>query len=219
MDPDLLIELHPEAFHVTEGGAWESIRRNGLLSTAALLDRLRIFGEERESIESQIRPDSVELSGDGLGRIVIRDNRPLREHILARCLETSVPEWCRLLNRRVFLWTTERRARRHLGARGHRDGPRDLIVLDTARLLERHLEEITLCAFNSGSALYPNAPTRGRASFVTVHDFPYDAWRSRRAAREVVVEICVDRHIPDIEHLVRRVERIAPGRLGRRGTS
>ncbi|HYB25227.1 MAG TPA: hypothetical protein VEF89_01295 [Solirubrobacteraceae bacterium] len=108
-----LIRRHPELFHVAEAEAWPAIRRLGLLSTSALLDRFGVNGPRREELEAAPRPDSVRLRHSSLGEVWIRDNKPLRPEILATCLDgVSVAEWMRLLNARVFFWLDQDRARR-----------------------------------------------------------------------------------------------------------
>jgi hypothetical protein len=128
MDDEELIEGCPRLFHVTETGAWPSIRRRGLLSTSALLDLFSLPEPLRSQIEAQPRLRDVVLADPHVGRVVIRDNRPLRPHILRSCLKGLVSDWCRLLNARVFFWASERRLRNHLRARGHRGQPRDILV-------------------------------------------------------------------------------------------
>lgn len=139
MDDEELIEGCPRLFHVTETGAWPSIRRRGLLSTSALLDLFSLPEPLRSQIEAQPRLRDVVLADPHVGRVVIRDNRPLRPHILRSCLKGLVSDWCRLLNARVFFWASERRLRNHLRARGHRGQPRDIPVVDTRRLFARSI--------------------------------------------------------------------------------
>lgn len=208
MDDKELIEHFPRLFHVTEAGAWSSIRRHGLLSTSALLQAFGVSEPRRSQIEAQPRLRDVVLE-DQHGRVVIRDNRPLRPHILRSCLEGSVSDWCRLLNARVFFWASERRLRNHLRARGHRGQPRDILVVDTRRLLARHCDSISLCAFNSGSALYPNAPRRGADSFLPVDVYPFDRYRVRQGVSEAVAEVCVAHGLIDIEAVVSTVHAVA----------
>jgi hypothetical protein len=198
MDRDELIERFPRVFHLTEAGAWTSIQRHGLLSTSALLDLFKVAEPSRSQIEARPRPDDVVLEHPRAGRAVVRDNRPLRPDILRRCLEGSVSDWCRLLNARVFLWATERRLHTHLRARGHRRRAREVITIDTGLLLGRHAESVTLCAFNSGSALYPNAPRRGADSFLAVDAYPLDA----------VAEVCVDRALANVREIALSVTAI-----------
>jgi Family of unknown function (DUF7002) len=210
MDDEELIERFPRVFHVTEAGAWPSVHRHGLLSTSALLDLFGVVEPLRSQVEAQPRPRDVVLEDPHLGRVVIRDNRPLRPHILRICLNGAVSDWCRLLNGRVFFWASERRLRNHLRARGHRDQRREILVVDTRRLLSRHRESISLCAFNSGSALYPNAPQRGPDSFVPLDAYPFDNYRIRQGTSDAVAEICIDRALTDIEAVISSVHVVAP---------
>jgi hypothetical protein len=210
MNDEELIERFPRLFHLTEPGAWSSIRRYGLLSTTALLDLFGVAEPVRLQIEARPRPRDVVLEDSHFGRVVIRDNRPLRPHILRNCLKCSVSNWCRLLNARVFFWASERRLRNHLRARGHRAQSREILIVDTRRLLARHRGSISLCAFNSGSALYPNAPRRGPDSFLPLDAYPFDRRRTRRSHADTVAEVCVDRALMDVEAVVSSVHAIAP---------
>ena len=210
MDDEELIERFPRLFHVTEAGAWEWIRRHGLLSTSALLDLYGVPEPMRPGIEASRRPEEVVLDDPLLGRVVIRDNRPLRLDILRRCLDGSPADWFRLLNGRVFFWANERRLHNHLRARGHRGRPREVLVADTRRLLARERESVSLCAFNSGSALYPNAPRRGPGTFLAVGDYPFDQWRAKRGLSDAVAEVCVDWALMDVEAVVASVQAVSP---------
>jgi hypothetical protein len=210
MHDEELIERFPWLFHVTEAGAWPSIRRHGLLSTSALLDLFGVVEPLRSQIEAQPRPRDFILEDPHLGRVVIRDNRPLRPHILGGCLNGAVSDWCRLLNARVFFWASERRLRNHLCARGHRGQPREILVVDTRRLLARHRDSISVCAFNSGSALYPNAPRRGPDSFVPLRAYPFDRCRARQGTSDAVAEVCIHRALMDVEAVSLSVHALAP---------
>lgn len=210
MDSSEFVDRFPQVHHVTTGGAWEGIAATGLLSTSALLDRFQVREPQRSALESRPRPKSVELFHQGHGRVVLFDNRPLRVDILRGCLDCSVEEWCRLLNARVFCWATETRLGNHLRARGHRGQRRDVITLSTERLVKRHAAAITLCAFNSGSALYPNAPRRGPDTFARIEGYPYDDHRRRRGRANALAEVCVTGQIEDIETVAEQVIRIEP---------
>ena len=211
MDDEQLIDHFPRLFHVTQAGAWPSILRHGLLSTRALLDLYGVDDAARAAIETEPRPGDVVLDDPALGRAVVRDNRPLRVDILGRCLDGSIADWCRMLNARVFFWATERRLEHHLRARGHRDQPREVVVVDTARLLARDSDALTLCAFNSGSALYPNAPRRGPDSFVAVGAYPFQELRARRGVRDAVVEVCVEHALVEVAAVAECVWSIRAG--------
>jgi hypothetical protein len=83
-----------------------------------------------------------------------------------------------------------------------------VITLSTERLVARHAQAITLCAFNSGSALYPNAPRRGPDTFARIEDYPYDDHRRRRGPGNALAEVCVTGRIGEIEGVVEDAVRI-----------
>jgi hypothetical protein len=199
---DYLAERWPQLLHLTEAGAWDSIRRGGLLSTTALLDRFGIAGEQREAIESARRPHNVPIAHPEHGAAVIHDNRPVNETALRRTLVgMSERDWYRELNRRVFFWLSESRLHRLRNAQLNRDRAHDVLVVDTARLLAAHGERIELAHLNTGavraSANYP----RGVGTFRRIEDYPWQA-RLRTAPREPIVELTVGYAVPHIEHLV-----------------
>ena len=82
MRADRLISHYPILYHMAEDGSWESIRRLGLLSTRALLDRFEIFGRRRFEIESCRRPETVEIRHLEHGLPLVRDNKLMQEKVL-----------------------------------------------------------------------------------------------------------------------------------------
>jgi hypothetical protein len=211
VDIDALIARHPRLLHMTEAGSWPQIERHGLLSTSALLDLYGVRGERRAAIESRRRPENVELSDPGLGRVLIRDNVPLRERHLHMLPGTTEREYCELLNGKVFFWLSEERLQTLIGARLNRGRAHDVLTLDTAALLARHGAAVSLTAINTGSTLYPSAPARGRETFVPVARFDFDAARRRRGPRNAIAELTVDRAVPDVLELLVAVERRRAG--------
>src|SRR4051794_1629860 len=106
---------------MAEPGSWPSIRENGLLSTSAILDRYGVEGDARAAIESRRRPECVTLTRKGLPDAVVRDQKPMRDEALQRCLECGMTpaDWYRILNERTFFWLSRARLRRLLGARAY----------------------------------------------------------------------------------------------------
>ncbi len=199
----------PTLYHMAERGSWPSIREHGLLSTSALLDLYGIAGVERAAIEGQRRPGSVALDHPALGRAVIRDQKPMSDAGLRRCLMDGLtPEdWYRLLNGKVFLWLTRARLLRLLSARPYRDAEHDVLELDTAALVGAYRGAITLSPINSGTtARFPVA--RGRATFLPIGDYPYHHWRTRRSRGERVVELAVEGGVADVGRFIRQVTRM-----------
>jgi hypothetical protein len=185
---------------MAEAGSWTSIRGFGLLSTTALLDVFDIAGEERISIESRRRCESAVISKYGRAAI-IRDQKPLSESALERCLEGMTPAaWYQLLNSKVFFWLTESRLNRLLRARGNRDRIQTVIIVDTRELLTRHASRTSLSALNSGSTLHRPMP-RGLKTFTSIEEYPFEVRRTIRGRAEAIAELAVDYSVPDISEL------------------
>jgi hypothetical protein len=129
-----LISRYPVLYHMAEDGSWESIRKLGLLSTGALLDTFEVEDARRFEIESCHRP-KCSRSGTPNAGALVRDNKPMREKVLAQCLVGMEPTaWYETLNRRVFFWVDRKRLVRLLGAQGQTT-PRTRVrdrALDTA---------------------------------------------------------------------------------------
>ena len=199
MRTEALAARHPVLYHMAEDGSWPSIQRQGLRSTSALLDRFEVGGERRFGIESARRPETVRLHHPEHGTALVRDNKPMLESALLRCLTGMTPrEWYEHLNRRVFFWTDEKRLRKLLGARAYRDRPHLVLEVDTAELLRRHARSVTLSPINSGATFTMNPAPRGPETFRPIADHPTD---------KPVVELAVDYAVSDIAELTLSVSR------------
>ncbi|WP_458097295.1 DUF7002 family protein [Roseomonas sp. WA12] len=212
MNGDELAELLrdcPVLYHMAERGSWPSIRRHGLLSTSALLDLYGVTGAARTALEAERRPEGVLLEEPGLGRATIRDQKPMDDAGLRRCLQDGLtPEdWYRLLNGKVFLWPSRERLSRLLSAKPYRLLEHDVLELDAASLVREYIDRITLSPINSGTTR-PFPVPRGRDTFLPVAEYPYAAWRARRRRGERVVEVTVEGGIAEVERFTFRVTRM-----------
>jgi len=204
-----LLEDCPTLYHMAEQQSWPAIQKHGLLSTTALLDLYGITGAERQSIEAQRRPMSVVVEGQGLSRAVVRDQFPMDDRGLFRCLQDglSPQDWYRLLNAKVFFWLTRERLLRLLNAGTYRNKEHDVLELDAGQLVATHKETICFCPMNSGCTKpFPHA--RGSTTFRRIADYPYAQWKEKRPRGERVVELAADYAIPDIANFVKRVVRM-----------
>jgi hypothetical protein len=198
MTVDELVTTYPRLYHMAEAGSWEGIRQYGLLSTTALLDLFEVDGDLRATLESARRPESVTITHPVHGAAVVRDQIPLREGPLERCLVGMTPvEWYHELNRRVFFWLDEERVRGLLRGRAYRGRPHDVLTVDTASLVGAHEDEITLAPINTGSTIYNPRP-RGVSTFLSIADYPFEDWRRRRSWRKAVTELAVLGCVRDI---------------------
>lgn len=205
---DDLITTYPTLYHMAEGGTWESIRQHGLLSTAALLDRCRIHGKERQRLERCHRPACTTIAGRDGETFVLRDQKPMSDRGLERALAGSgmtPADWYQLVNGRVYFWLSEQRLARLLGAREYRGRMRTVLVLDTAPLVRAYAEVIELSPINSGCTK-PFPQRRSRETFRPIAAYPFDQWREKRGARDAVVELTIPYRVPDLAGFVRRAE-------------
>lgn len=208
MTDDELVELlrdGPTLFHMAEAGAWPTIRRHGLLSPAAALDLFGIGGAAREAALRR-RPESIVLERADLGRIVLRDQKPLSDKALARCLRDGLTpaDWHARLNGRVFFWLSRKRVLTLLAGRAYRDHAHEILEIEAAPFVAAHRERIELSPINSGATGQFPAP-RGADTFLPLAAYPYADWRKKRPRGERAVELTVPGSVPDIVRFVRRV--------------
>lgn len=212
MDIDQFTTRYPQLWHMAEVENWPLIQQHGLLSTSALLDLFEYQGQEKLGIEAAFRSASIEIDNPQLGRAVIRDQRPMiNDTVVARYLDILTPaEWYRALNSRVFFWVREERLERLLAAGLYRERPHMVLVLDTKKLLARHLNQVTLSPINSGAIFPAGKSRRGPQTFQRYDKYP---WAERKGHREPVVELAVDHSVPEIASLlIDASERQAPAK-------
>ena len=212
MNETALIDIFPRLYHVTDGGAWPSVRTQGLLSTSALLDLYGVEGPARSAFESERRPTGMILKSDGLPDVLLRDQSPMTNKALFGCLGGMTPrEWYRSLNAKVFFWTSMQRMQRLLTAKAGRDVAQLVLTVDTRSLVTAHLDRILLSGMNTGSTIRRPLP-RGPRTFLPVAEFPYEERRRTRSPSDALVELVVKGAVPDImDHLI-AVDEIGPDR-------
>ncbi len=212
MTEDELLERHPRVWHMAADGMWPNIQAHGLLSVTRLLDLFGVTGTNRSAIESERRPQCVALSDAAHGRAIIRDNKPMYESALLKCLDDQLSprDWYRILNAKTFFWVDKARLERLLGARAYVKDPQTVIEIDTAELLERHRNEVRLASMNTGQTLYV-PQRRGLKTFRTIEEFPNGAGRIGTKQRPQIVELVVEEGVPDIAHCAIRADRYFKG--------
>ena len=161
-----------------------------------------IQGEERNEIESCIRPQSVTINSKKHGHVVIRDQKPLSEKKLIDLLDGITPkQFYKLLNQRTFFWVREERLVTLLQARAYQNKSHDVLTVDTEKLVKKYEDKITLCKINSGATPYK----RGRQSFEQIKKYPFNEYKKTRG-KNAIVELAVDYGIPDIKNYVLQVD-------------
>ena len=210
---DELVGHYPYLYHMAEPDSWISIQEKGLLSTTALLDLFEVNGKDRFAIESCHRPKSVTIEHPKHGRAVIRDQKPMRERSLLKCLQGITPrKWYEFLNGKVFLWATLHRLESLLGARAYREKEHLILKVDTRKLLTKYASTVVLSPINSGSTIY-RPSLRGMKTFQSLKRYPFEERRKMRGVANAVAEMAFEYGIPDIRQFVVRVEKRRERRL------
>lgn len=204
---------YPVVYHMAEAGTWESIKKHGLRSTSALLDLFRVNGGRRARIEKEHRPDSIEISHQRYGKAVIRDQKPMSDADLKRCLIGLQPsDWYQVLNRHVFFWPTWKRLLTMLNAKTYRSLKHTVLTLDTSRLLKDHEAQLRLTAINSGCTK-PIARPRGKQTFLPLDKFPFLERQGKYGVASAVAEFAIEYSVPRIETYVISVDHMISDQL------
>jgi hypothetical protein len=96
---DAILQLPLRVYHVTERAAYESVLRDGLMSSSTLCSHTQIANQQAFLLAQ--RTKRVRLSKS----IVLRDQKPMPPNRPASCLKGMSPaEWYELLNNFVFFW-------------------------------------------------------------------------------------------------------------------
>lgn len=161
-------DLPPTLFHVADARGWPSIQQHGLLTTTSILRRWEVEPDIAECALTQIRREPLgPIKHVDMGTAWIRDQNKMTEKGLSSSLTDgiTVADWCRLLNRQVFLFPSRAQADKLLDA--YREHPQVLIALRTSSLLETYGTLLRLTRINAGSTTRVPAG-RGEHSFVRV---------------------------------------------------
>ena len=200
---DRFTKLYPCLYHMAESGSWRSVREHGLLSTSALLDLFEFEGPKRREIETQWRPTGVPIQHPIQGTAVIRDQWPMPPEHLAKGLDGVSPQqWYEFLNRRTFLWLSEKRLKRMLNAAPYRNAAHDVLTLDTRAFIGEYLERITVCPINSGFAM----PMFGKVTSRSFETFQTIEQRASTDGLSGLAELTVGYAAPDAWRFVTSVE-------------
>jgi hypothetical protein len=190
------IEKYPRLYHVATADALSQIKRFGLLSSEAMLELLDIVGEQKEHLLARRRPANVVLEHPRHGKFVLRDQIPMRDSALVKCLRgMEIPDWYRCLNARTFMWASSERVERLLGARAYRKDEHLVLTIDSTKLLADHNADVELSSINSGATLYI-PPMRGKNTFCSLDD--YEKFNGIRP----VVEVTVMHSVPKLRDYI-----------------
>jgi hypothetical protein len=203
--------LPERAYHLAHAENWDSIRRTGLHSAAALIARAGL-GASAARRFTAYRDRAMRLpSGEWL-----RDQCPMPPAALARCLDDGLApsDWYALVNAKVFFWLDRERLDRHAAACG--SAPQIVMEIDLRALVARYRALSVVTPFNVGNARRRPA-SRGRRTFVPLEAWLATRWLSEaasggrpRAASHPPAELAVEGAVPDAMGFVVATRRLAP---------
>jgi hypothetical protein len=203
-----LSRRYPVLYHMASYGSWPSIRTHGLLSTLELLDLFEVPDPTRTELLTSQRRKSVQLAHPVHGTAILRDQKPLSEKNLARCLtDCDAATWYSILNQRVFFWLDHQRLMTLMSAAEYAGRPHTVLQIETAELVRRYEDRIELAHMNTGNTR-PFPHPRGRSTFKRMGDYPYEL-RRHLPDYSAVVELTAAGGVPDLSDFVIRVEHAA----------
>ena len=193
VDTQDFIAKYPKLLHLADAQSWPSIEEHGLLSAAEIVRRWQVPAREAQELLAKKRPEPVYLDHHELGRAVLRDQHPLREHLLAPALTggMTVETWLRTLNSFVFFFTSQDRLRRLHSA--YSDVPAVLLTIKTRSLVQGHEGRIRLAGMNTGYT-GRRVKERGAETFLPI---------KRHTLKAPVQEVVVLDEVSDLsDHLI-----------------
>ena len=203
--PSQLIERYPVLYHMASPNCWPSMQQLGLLSSSALVELFEVPEPRRTALLTSQRRGTETLLHAIHGSASLRDQKPLSEKNLARCLiDCSSSDWYRILNERVFFWLNRDRLLTLMSAAEYAGEPHTVLELDTAGLLSQHLDRIELAHMNTGNTR-PFAHPRGASTFRSLKNYPYES-RRRLSDYNAIVELTVLSGVSNLTDYLLKVE-------------
>ena len=210
-----MVASYPRLYHLTAQGSWDSIKKNGLLSTSKLLAMCKTPQELRNIICRESRPNGVRAENPEISLdATIRDQEPLYDSILRTQLEIQRSkikphQWYERQNGRVFFFLSRER----LATFAKQYPDEDVLEINTRSLVAAHCCQIELCPYNSGfnkreqnMLENPSYYKRHDDMFLPLKDYPYRFWQKHK--KVPVKELTVLSGVPDIAYHVIRVVRM-----------
>jgi hypothetical protein len=170
VDPADFVAKYSTLLHLADVRSRPSIERHGLLSAAEIVRRWQVPPDRAEALLTRKRPEPVLLDRPELGGAVLRDQHPLREHLLAPALTDSmnVGDWLRLLNGFVFFFTSSDRLQALRSA--YRTTPAVLLTVRTRSLVQEHGARVRLAGMNTGNTSR-KVKERGASTFLPIRRY------------------------------------------------
>ena len=160
--------------HVGPGGVWEQIANHGFRTAEQLILQADLDEEERQTLLTTPRKESVRLSVGGED-VILRDQDSLfARKDLKPFLDSGldISDWVRLLNQRVYFFADETPYKKFLDRYVERDGSQDVIWLSPLKLLAVEDIQLELTSKTAAAVARRTDPQRTADTFVPLFRFP-----------------------------------------------
>jgi len=172
MELDNFIRQRPYLYHLTNVQNAENIISERRIYSANKI--IELSGDSYDNINRRRRIEHTEIKV-GEQSYFLRDQRPISEKALAKCLTGGwqVSDFLYHLNDRVFMWPTLDRLWRHFNRYEHENPV--ILRFHTREIIDSN-PHVKFCRLNSGatranSYLGGKAPERGEHTFLSAEQF------------------------------------------------
>jgi hypothetical protein len=173
MTPEQFLNRCKVICHVGPAGVWEQVQKKGFRTAEQLILEADLTEEERQTLLTEPRRESVHLSVDGEA-VTLRDQGALfarkdLKSILGEGL--NVGDWIHLLNQRVYFFTDETSMRKLLDKYVQIDGAQDVIWLSPLKFVEAAGLSLELTSQNTGAIARQSGAQKTEDAFAPLWRF------------------------------------------------
>jgi hypothetical protein len=173
MTPEQFLNRCKVICHVGPAGVWEQVQKNGFRTAEQLILEADLNEEERQTLLTEPRRESVHLSVHGEA-VTLRDQGALfarkdLKSILGEGL--NVGDWIHLLNQRVYFFTDETSMRKLLDKYVQIDGAQDVIWLSPLKFVEAAGLSLELTSQNTGAIARQSGAQKTEDAFAPLWRF------------------------------------------------
>ncbi len=135
-----LLQVSPTLYHMAERGSWPASSATACSARPRCSTCSTVQRRPPRRHRAPHRPAGVTLRHPVHGTAVVRDQKPMSDAALQRCLTGGMTpaDWYARLNGKVFFWLSRPRLLRLLGGRAYRGAEHDVLELDAAALVAAH---------------------------------------------------------------------------------
>ena len=173
MTPEQFLNRCKVICHVGPAGVWEQVQKSGFRTAEQLILEADLTEEERQTLLTEPRRESVRLSVQG-GTAVLRDQGPLfaRKDLKSILGEgPNVSDWIHLLNRRVYFFTDETSMRKLLDKYTQIDEAQDVIWLSPLKFVESAGLSLELTSQNTAAIARQSGTQKTEDAFAPLWRF------------------------------------------------